>query len=145
MGVPVEKINAVYLAKGETEFAVPFGFLENNSIKVFISPVNSGEKIEQSDNDFFIRDNYVVFREVLPVGTKVFIERQTDISNDTEFLNNTKLPAGTLNYALNKLTMICQELSDKLSKALIYDGEDFTGSFISKEFRKYSRKTKHYC
>ena len=33
----------------------------------------------------------------------------------------------------------------KIKPSLTFDGDDFTGSFISKEFRKYSRKRKHYC
>ena len=33
----------------------------------------------------------------------------------------------------------------KIKPSMRFAGEDFTGSFISKEFRKYSRKRKHYC
>ena len=119
-----------YVSKGENSFVIDFEYLGNEFITVFITPKNSNKKIEKVyGKDFAIENNQVIFQESIPAGSIVSIQRLTDITNQTEFFNNTKLPANTLNYALDKLTMICQELNSRLANTLQYEGEgeiDFT-------------------
>ncbi len=119
-----------YVSKGENSFVIDFEFLGNEFITVFITPKNSDKKIEKVyGKDFSVENNQVVFPESIPAGSIVSIQRLTDITNETEFFNNTKLPANTLNYAFDKLTMICQELDLRLDNTLRYEGDgeiDFT-------------------
>jgi alpha-tubulin suppressor-like RCC1 family protein len=116
MSVYPEKITISYVSKGEKEFVIPFNFLENESVKVFCGD----ERIEQILNkDFTVNDGYVIFAENVPDGVIVRIERQTDLTQTAKFLNNAKLPADVLNFSFDKVIMICQELAEKLKRALL--------------------------
>ena len=130
MPVPEEKITTSYISNGEKEFVIPFKFLTPESIKVFFGD-DLQEKVQ--GKDFSIIDNYVVFKDNVPQNIIVTIKRATNITQTEKFLNNTKLPADVLNFSFDKIIMICQELAEKLTHALMTDNTNVTLEDIIKD------------
>lgn len=58
-------------------------------------------------------------RAVFPLGSAIFIERHTSITQEVDTQNNETILQDVLDNALDKLTMICQELDPTLGRAVL--------------------------
>ena len=121
MAIAEQQTYISYVATGEKKFVIPFTYLEKDNVKVFVAPPKTLEKVELTKGiDFSVEDNYVILKQV-EIDSTVFIQRETKAVNENNFTNNTKLSAEVLNHSFDRLTMICQELEEKLSRAFTYD------------------------
>lgn len=121
MAIAEQQTYVSYVATGEKKFVIPFTYLEKDNVKVSICPKNSLRKEElKIGNDFTVEGNNVVFKDI-EKDTIIYIQRKTRPVNNTNFTNNTKLSATVLNGGFDRLTMICQELAEELSRAFTYD------------------------
>ncbi len=107
-----------------TVFSIPFRFLANGDI-VVVSVSSTG--VETTN---ILTTNYTlsgagddaggsVTMLVAPApGTRLIIYRDTEIVQDTDYISGDPFPAETHERALDRLTMICQELQDDDSRTM---------------------------
>ena len=59
--------------------------------------------------------------QALPVGSTLVISRNPAVVQETDYVENAAFPAETHEAALDLLTMICQALDEKISRAVLVD------------------------
>lgn len=108
-----------------TGFAVPFYFLENAHLRVTLIDNATSVGIVQTLNV-----NYTVtgagnqaggtltMTVAPPNGKTLLIVRVVPATQDTDYVSNDPFPAETHERALDKLTMICQQTTTEVGKAL---------------------------
>lgn len=118
----------VQYSPGGSTTIFPFGymFLDNTHLVVILTTV-AGVDITQ-----VLGVDYTVTGALLPAGgtvtmttapasgTKLTIYRQTPLTQLVDYVANDNFPAETHERALDKLTMLAQQLADTASRALYY-------------------------
>lgn len=108
---------ALYAGNGTTTtFAVPFQFFEINVYldDVLVDPVNY--TINQVKPG---ASGDIVFNTAPASGADVVIEGATVIRQETDYVENDDFPAESHEAALDRLTMVCQELADSIGEIAV--------------------------
>jgi len=125
MTVPTSQRSVPYAGNGVTTvFPVPYRFLEPAHLAVTFT-VGSLVTTKVLGADYVVTPSgSVQFFVAPPNGTTVTIQRTVPITQEIDYVENDPFPAESHEDALDKLTMICQQLSDGLANAmqLVPDG-----------------------
>lgn len=106
-----------YTGNGATvAFAVPFYFLEDTDLVVQVTDADGAVHTKVLGTDYTVAGagdetgGTVTFVAAPASGTTVDIARTVPITQLAEYVQNTPFPASTQERALDKLTMICQQI-----------------------------------
>lgn len=111
----------------QTEFDFNFKYIQNSDIKVYLPDIgaaadDSNLLIEGSDYTLQTEDRNVggtVVFSIPPVDTKeLFIIREEPYDQTVPLKPNTNFPEKVIETGLDKLTMICQQLRESVSRCI---------------------------
>lgn len=121
-----EQVYVSYVADGvQREWEFPHSFVNPADVALYIKHEGEMTKIESSQYVFNEETNKVTYPKdetanAVPSGDYVLVCRETPISQEEDSLN-TNFKSNDIERIADKLTMIEQELADKLSRAIAYD------------------------
>ena len=117
----------IYAGNGSTvAFAVPFMFVKNDDIEVVLMDAEEVEHIKTISTDYSLtgageQTGGVCTMNVAPAtGETLTIRRNPAIVQEVDYVENDAFPASTHEAALDKLTMICQALSERLDRTITF-------------------------
>jgi hypothetical protein len=101
-----------------TSFPVPFYFLANDHLRVWLFYEDTGAEVDLVLGSTFLvtgagnpAGGTVTTSTAYPAGPKLRIERVVPITQETAYQRNDPFPERAHERALDKLTMICQQLA----------------------------------
>ena len=114
-----------------TEYPIPFDYISDNDILVTLYNTTTGAATDQTiDVDYTISDKTVIYSEAPGSVYNVVIRRVTPYTQEASFGPGEEPPLSTYESSFDKLTMLAQDLDERLSRCVIfpdsYSGEDFT-------------------
>ena len=119
MTVPSEVKRTQYAGAGSTgPYTIGFPILDSSHLKATRTIVSSGVDTEltlDAGTDGFTIDtdlSEITLTEALAVGERLTIERDIPLTQGTDYIANSAFPAEVNERALDKLTMIAQQISD---------------------------------
>lgn len=122
---------ASYSGNGSTTvFTVPFYFLEAADLQVILRSSAGVETVQTLTTNYTVAGVGVtsggtVTMLVAPAaGTTLTILRNAAATQETDLLPNDRLPAESLETALDKLTMLVQQLDEETGRSLKYPASD---------------------
>ena len=107
-----------------TSFSVTFYFLENSHLQVIIRSSTGTETIKTLGTDYTVSGagnpagGSVVFGTAPASGQTVVIVRNVPLTQQTDYQANDPFPAESHEEALDKLTMLTQQLQDALTRSI---------------------------
>lgn len=125
-----------------TQFAVPFRFLENAHVAVFLRDAAGGQTLWAENTQYTLTGAGAAAGGTLAVitaptdytpaaGEKLVVVRDVPITQETDYVENDPFPAETHERALDKATMINQEQTERLDRTFtIPETDQFAGSFV---------------
>lgn len=130
-----------YVANGTTtEFAVPFKFEQNTDGTAQIAVYVSGQELPLVENqDYSVtgagedKGGMITFMTAPAENLIVAIIRNIPAVQLTQFIEGSKFPAIAFERALDILTMLVQELQEKVSRCISFDPTDMENSKSIKE------------
>lgn len=136
----------VYTADGiQTQWQCTFPYLHEEDVELYISHNGILSKIDKALYSFNVETNIVTYpttsaETTVPKGDKVLIWRKTAITQE-EDSSLQSFKSNDIERMVDKLTTICQELDDRLSRCLSYnptedEGETSTQRIIN-ELKAY--------
>lgn len=127
MTISSTESKTIYGGNGSTTvFAIPFMFTGTDDIEVVLTD------IEGSESSLAITTDYILSGAgnptggtcelVLPpeAGQTLVIRRNPTITQEVDYQENDAFPASSHEAALDKLTMICQTLSERLDRTITF-------------------------
>jgi hypothetical protein len=121
MTVSVKRNKVQYTGDNSTTaFSVTFPFTETSQVKVYL-----GSTLQTITTHYTLTDpgatGTVTFGTAPGSGVIVSLIRETDYLQAVDYVNNDALDAETLEKAFDKLTMMCQQLDNKIEGAVGFD------------------------
>ena len=121
MTVSVKRNKVQYTGDNSTTaFSVTFPYTETSQVKVYL-----GSTLQTITTHYTLTDpgatGTVTFGTAPGSGVIVSIIRETDYLQAVDYVNNDALDAETLEKAFDKLTMMCQQLDNKIEGAVGFD------------------------
>lgn len=117
---------ATYLGNGIVkEFTIPFKFFKNSEIEVYFRSEAIVQKKLVENIDYTVsgagdeNGGSVTLNETPQTGDKIVILRIIAMTQEIDYQENEIFPAETQERALDKLTMLIQQLDEKTSRAVI--------------------------
>ena len=123
-----------YTANGTSKnFTVPFYFIYNTDLKVYRQIGNIQELLildtdytvtgmAESTNNTIFKDGGTIVMNTMPAaGTRLIIFREVPLTQETDYQEGSTFPAILHELALDKLTMIAQQLKEKSDRAVTVD------------------------
>lgn len=117
---------ATYLGNGIVkEFTIPFKFFKNSEIEVYFRSEVIVQKKLVENIDYTVsgagdeNGGSVTLNETPQTGDKIVILRIIAMTQEIDYQENEIFPAETQERALDKLTMLIQQLDEKTSRAVI--------------------------
>ncbi|MGE4194175.1 MAG: phage tail fiber protein [Pseudodesulfovibrio sp.] len=127
MTIASTETKVIYGGNGSTAtFAVPFMFLRNEDIEVVLVDAEDGEYLQSEGTDYQLAGageqtgGTCVMTAVPEPGQTLVIRREPAMVQEVDYVENDAFPAATHEAALDKLTMICQALAEKLDRAVTF-------------------------
>jgi len=120
-----------------TSFAYTFPIHSVNELTVILRAANGTETIQTLTTHYSIVDNgaaggQVNFVTAPATGVAVVLLRDTNLTQETDYISNDPFPAETHEAALDKLTLQQQELQEELNRAIkISRSNDIASSEIT--------------
>lgn len=116
---------------GTTVFPYPFLFYSDSDLKVYLSDTLTSDApvLLTITTHYTIGageagdpDGGNVTMLIAPISTEeLIIDREVDETQESEYTNYNRFPAGTVEKNLNRLTMMIQKHSEEISRMLIQD------------------------
>ena len=121
MTVSVKRNKVQYTGDNSTTaFSVTFPYTESSQVKVFL-----GGTLQTITTHYTLTSpgatGTVTFGTAPGSGVIVSLIRETDYLQGVDYVNNDALDAETLEKAFDKLTMMCQQLDNKIEGAVGFD------------------------
>ena len=119
-----------------TSFAYTFPIHSTSELTVILRASNGVETIQTITTHYSIVDNgsaggQVNFVSAPATGNTVVLLRDTNLTQETDYIANDPFPAETHEAALDKITLQQQELQEELDRAIkISRSNDITSSEI---------------
>lgn len=115
-----------YAGNGSTsDFATGFRFLQNADLKVILTVVSTGiETVQTLNSDYTVvgagLDSGGTVSMAIPpaTGETLTIKRNVSLTQDTDYVDNDDFPAESHEQALDKLTMITQQIQEESDRSL---------------------------
>lgn len=133
MTVATSTARIVYNGNGSTTaFSFPYYFLEDSHLEVIIQSSAGVETVQTITTHYTVSGageaagGTVTMVTAPATGAKLIIQRNVPATQTTEFPPNDRLPAASLERAVDKLTMLVQQLAGGfgLSRVLtLFDGD----------------------
>lgn len=108
-----------------TAFATGFRFLQNSDIKVILTVDSTGvETVQVEITNYTLTGagldagGTVTMLIAPPTGTTLTIKRDVPLTQGTDYIENDDFPAESHEEALDKLTMIVQQIQEELDRSL---------------------------
>src|SRR5690349_4953653 len=106
----IQSGNAVTVA-----FTVPFRILAKSHLRVVITDADNIEHVQTVDSDYTVSNigntnTTVTFITAPAADETITFTRSVPITQETDYVENDPFPADSHETALDKLTMICQQL-----------------------------------
>lgn len=121
---------ASYSGNGTTTvFTVPFYFLEAADLQVILR-TGTTETVQTLTTNYTVTGagvpsgGTVTMLVAPPSGTTLTILRNVEATQETDLVPNDRLPAETLETALDKATMLIQQLDEEIARALKFPASD---------------------
>ena len=143
MTVTTSAARVVHNGNGTTiEFAVPFRFLENGHVAVFLRDSAGGQTQWTENTQYTLTGANAPGGGTLTAitsptdytpaaGEKLVAVRAVPITQDTDYVENDPFPAETHERALDKLTMVNQEQTERLDRTFtIPETDTAAGNFV---------------
>lgn len=135
MTVTTQTNRASYDGNGvTTAFTIPFRILEATHVKVITRVVATGvetEKVYSADYTVSGADNPTAtlnMNAAPATGTKVIVLRSVPATQEKDYVEGDAFPAESHEKGLDKLTMLLQQISEIIGRAIIVSpGSDATG------------------
>jgi|SRR5690348_1559299 len=128
MTVNTDTSTAAYTGNGSTAiFSVPFYFLVDTDLKVSKLTVAGVSSVLVLNSDYTVTGagveagGSITTIPTLSTGDKIFIERNVDAVQQTEYPVNSAFPSASHERALDRLTMLAQQVIAKLTFGLFRD------------------------
>lgn len=127
--IEIEQVYKTYEADGEQrEWTFPYPYVTQENISLYIEHDGTLTKINPSLYQFSPSTSKVTYpldpeADPVPAGDTVLIWRETDITQE-EDSTIANFKSNDVERMVDKLTMICQELSDKYSRAVHFEPTD---------------------
>lgn len=108
------------------EFPIPFMFLCDEDIEVVLTDAEGVETTLTVSTDYQLsgageqNGGTCTFNTPPEVGQTLVIRRVPAMVQEVDYLENEPFPAATHEAALDKLTMICQSLNEKLERTITF-------------------------
>lgn len=126
MTVSSETKRADYTGNGSTvDFATQFRFLQNSDVKVILTVTATGVETDQVETTDYTLvgaglagGGTVTMLVAPPTGTTLTIKRDVPLTQGTDYVENDSFPAESHERALDKLTMITQQIQEELDRTL---------------------------
>ena len=135
MTVSSTTTKAQYSGNGVTTvFAVPFYFLLNADLLVILRSAAGVETTQLLGTNYTVTGagseagGSVTMIVAPPSGTTLTILRNAPATQDTDLLPNDRLPAESLETALDKLTMLVQQLDEENDRSIKFARSDTSTS-----------------
>ncbi len=116
-----------YVGNGSTAaFAIPFYFVKDEDIGVVLRGSDGTETAQTLTTDYTLSGagnplgGICTMTSTPESGETLVIHRDPAMVQETDYQENDAFPAQTHEKALDLLTMICQALSEKLDRAVIF-------------------------
>lgn len=121
MTISTQAARQQYTGNGsQTAFPVPFPFLEEDHLLVYRQDVLLVKDIEYAVSGAgFEVGGQVTLHEPLPAGQVLTILRDSPYTQELAFLENSPFPSELNERALDKLTMLLQQLHEMLQRAVV--------------------------
>jgi len=110
---------------GSTEnFELPFMFLRDEDVEVIVSDLDGIETVQVLGSDYTLTGageqtcGECHMNRKLQSGEILFVRRSPALTQEADYLENGAFPAASHEAALDKLTMICQALSERLDRTI---------------------------
>lgn len=114
-----------YVGNGSTRgFAVPFLFIADGDVQAVLRLADETERVLEKGSDYTLQgagDAYggTLTMSVAPSTEETLvIRRNPAIVQEVDYMENGPFPAETHERALDRLTMICQALSERLDRSV---------------------------
>lgn len=127
MTISSTETKVIYGGNGSTTtFAIPFMFLRNADIEVVLVDAEDAEYMQSEGTDYLLTGagdqtgGTCVMAGVPEPGQTLVIRREPAMVQEVDYVENDAFPAATHEAALDKLTMICQALAEKLDRAITF-------------------------
>jgi hypothetical protein len=127
MTISSTESKAIFAGDGATDtFPVPFMFLRNEDIRVLSIDEDGQERVLSEGTDYLLSGvgeqtgGTCTLSEPPGTGRVVVVSREPALVQEVDYVENDAFPAATHEAALDKLTMICQALAEKLDRALTF-------------------------
>lgn len=129
-----------------TTFPVPYYFLDDSHLEVLSSLVSTGVTTTLSlGTDYTVlgagsqSGGAVVLTTPPDVGYDLYIGRDVPIDQQVDYTPNDKFPAEVTEQALDKLTMIAQEINGKFSRSVRFPVYESTDGELPPAFARASQ------
>ena len=143
MTVTTSAARVVHNGNGTTiEFAVPFRFLENSHVAVFLRDASGGQTRWAENTQYTLAGADEATGGTLTVltaptdytpasGETLVAVRAVPITQETDYVENDPFPAESHERALDKLTMVNQEQTERLDRTFtIPETDSAAGDFV---------------
>ena len=113
-----------------TEYPIPFDYISDDDILVTLYNTTTGAATDQTiDVDYTIVEETVTYSEEPGAEYNVVIRRVTEFTQEASFGPGEEPPLSTHESAFDKLTMLAQDLNERLERCIMfpdsYSGTDF--------------------
>ena len=113
-----------------TEYPIPFDYISDDDILVTLYNTTTGAATDQTiDVDYTIVEGTVTYSVAPGAGYNVVIRRVTEYTQEASFGPGEEPPLSTYESAFDKLTMLTQDLDERLERCIMfpdsYSGTDF--------------------
>ncbi len=126
MTVSSETKRADYVGNGSTQlFATQFRFLQNSDVKVILTVTATGVETVQTEITNYTLSGVgldaggtVTMLTAPATGETLTIKRDVSLTQGTDYVENDPFPAESHEDALDKLTMITQQIQEEVDRSL---------------------------
>jgi len=126
MTIASTNTKTIYAGNGSTTgFAIPFMFLRDDDIEVVLSKKGK-ECIQTISTHYQVsgagapNGGVLTMNSAPATGETLVIRRNPTLVQEVDYVENDAFPAATHEAALDKLTMICQALSERLDRTITF-------------------------
>jgi len=135
----------IYVSDGTTtEYDFSFTVYNSSDVKVYVTDLNGNvSQLPETDYTVALNSDYtgkITLTNPQPANCKIAIVREVDLTQETHYIEGDPFPAQSHERALDKLTMITQQLKEKVDRALTLSIFDET-SIDANSFYQ----TMHFC
>lgn len=130
MTIASTELKIQYSPNGSTKtFAFPYLFLEDSHLVVTLT-ISSIDVLQTLNSDYSVAGagvaggGSITFSTAPISGTTLTINRTVPITQETDYIQNDNFPAESHESALDKLTMICQQLKKAIERCLRFPDTD---------------------